>query len=151
MADSIDRVGGIQSSASLQGGGNHSAQSANQSPRKTSQTTKTADGGNGLPQAATGGAQKSGTPKAGNPQGSQNAHGKHPTTAAADALNAYLASTNHQLRFRLDKASGDVVVRVIDLKNNKVIRQFPPEQMLKLAAALRKMGRIDTTGLRSQA
>lgn len=125
MADTVERISGVHASTSMGGGNGTPAKAASQA----------AAGGKHLPQQST----RRGV-------GTQN-HAE----AAASALNAYLEGTNHELRFRMDRASGDIVVSVVDTKTNKVIRQFPPEELLKLAATLKRLGKLDTTGLRSRA
>jgi flagellar protein FlaG len=51
-------------------------------------------------------------------------------------LNDYVQNTQRDLEFSVDKDSGVTVVKVIDTKSEKVIRQMPTEEALKLARSL---------------
>jgi flagellar protein FlaG len=51
-------------------------------------------------------------------------------------LNDYVQNTQRDLEFSIDKDSGVTVVKVIDTKSEKVIRQMPTEEALKLARSL---------------
>lgn len=70
---------------------------------------------------------------------------------ATRQINAYLARVDRDLRFRVDDATGIVVVRVIDARTQELVRQIPAETVLRLAARLQRSGRLDTTGLDSRA
>ena len=51
-------------------------------------------------------------------------------------LNDYVQNTQRDLEFSVDKDSGVTVVKVIDTKSEKVIRQMPTEEALKFARSL---------------
>ncbi len=53
--------------------------------------------------------------------------------AAVAQMNEYIQSTQRDLHFSYDKASGDTVVKVLDRSTQEVIRQIPDETFLKLA------------------
>jgi flagellar protein FlaG len=55
---------------------------------------------------------------------------------AVDDLNDFIQNTHRDLQFSIDKDSGATVVKVIDSKTEKVIRQIPNEEILKLARSL---------------
>ena len=55
---------------------------------------------------------------------------------AVSQLNDYVQNVQRDLQFSLDKESGTMVVKVIDTKSEKVIRQIPNEETLKLARSL---------------
>jgi flagellar protein FlaG len=55
---------------------------------------------------------------------------------AVSTLNDYVQNMQRDLQFSIDKESGVMVVKVIDTKNEKVIRQIPTEETLKLARNL---------------
>jgi len=55
--------------------------------------------------------------------------------AAVKQMNEYIQSTQRDLHFSYDKASGETVVKVLDRKTQEVIRQIPDETFLKLAQA----------------
>jgi flagellar protein FlaG len=55
---------------------------------------------------------------------------------AVDDLNGYVQNMQRNLQFSIDKDSGTMVVKVIDSKSEKVIRQMPTEETLRLARTL---------------
>jgi len=57
---------------------------------------------------------------------------------AVKALNDHFAAQNTDLKFSVDKASGQTIVRVVDAKDGKVIRQIPTEDALRIAHTLTK-------------
>lgn len=52
---------------------------------------------------------------------------------AVSQLNDYVQTMQRDLQFSIDKESGVMVVKVIDTKSEKVIRQIPAEETLRLA------------------
>ena len=59
-----------------------------------------------------------------------------------EATNEVLAQLNIQLDFDIDKTLGKVIVKVINKETGKVIRQIPPEEMLKIAKRMEEMSGI---------
>lgn len=55
---------------------------------------------------------------------------------AVKGLNEFFQSVRRTLQFSLDQESGRMVVQIKDLDTNKVIRQIPGEDVLKLAKRL---------------
>lgn len=55
---------------------------------------------------------------------------------AVKALNDRFASQNTDLKFSVDKTSGQTVVRIVDSKDGKVLRQIPTEDALRIARTL---------------
>ena len=55
---------------------------------------------------------------------------------AVSKLNDYVQNMQRDLQFSLDQESGTMVVKVIDTKSEKVIRQIPNEETLRLARNL---------------
>lgn len=55
---------------------------------------------------------------------------------AVSQLNDYVQTMQRDLQFSIDKESGVMVVKVIDTKSEKVIRQIPAEETLRLARSL---------------
>jgi flagellar protein FlaG len=53
--------------------------------------------------------------------------------AVVAQMNEYIQSTQRDLHFSYDKASGETVVKVLDRTTQEVIRQIPDETFLKLA------------------
>ena len=58
------------------------------------------------------------------------------TERVVEALQKYLKSMNVNLKFKVHKATGAVVVSVVNVDTGAVIRQIPPEQMLDAIAKL---------------
>lgn len=56
-----------------------------------------------------------------------------------DATNKVLAEINIKLDFSYDKELNRMVVKVINKENGKVVRQIPPEEMLKIAKRMEEM------------
>jgi uncharacterized FlaG/YvyC family protein len=54
---------------------------------------------------------------------------------AANAVNqSGILGENREVTFSLDPASRQPVIRVMDIKTNEVITQWPPEYLLQMAA-----------------
>lgn len=58
---------------------------------------------------------------------------------AVDKVSKAVAAYSSELEFSIDEDSGRQVVKVIDRQNDQVIRQFPSEEMLKIAKSLDKL------------
>jgi flagellar protein FlaG len=56
--------------------------------------------------------------------------------AAVAQMNEYIQSTQRDLNFSYDPASGETVVKVLDRSTQEVIRQIPDETFLRLAQKL---------------
>jgi flagellar protein FlaG len=52
---------------------------------------------------------------------------------AVQRIQSYLKSVNRALEFRIDSDSGRTVVSVRDVETGDLIRQFPSEEVLRLA------------------
>ena len=48
---------------------------------------------------------------------------------------------NTRIAFRLDDKSREVVVEVMDRRTGRVLKQIPPEELLKIRSAFRDLGR----------
>jgi len=55
---------------------------------------------------------------------------------AVAQMNEYIQATQRDLRFSVDEASGETVVKVLDRQTEEVIRQIPDETFLELARNL---------------
>src|SRR6266852_5000624 len=55
-----------------------------------------------------------------------------------DEINKKLQANNHQVRFDIDKGTKQVVFRLIDSESGEVLRQVPPEDMLRMAEQMSK-------------
>lgn len=52
--------------------------------------------------------------------------------AIASEVQIYLKRLNTELRFEVDSASKEVVVKIVDPENEEVIRQIPSEELLAI-------------------
>ncbi|GIX22683.1 MAG: hypothetical protein KatS3mg121_1466 [Gammaproteobacteria bacterium] len=57
----------------------------------------------------------------------------------AEALDRFMVSRQRSVQFRLDETSGRTVITVVNTQTDEVVRQIPPEQLLKLAGMIEKM------------
>lgn len=58
--------------------------------------------------------------------------------AITETLNKFMAQWNANLQFALHKDTSLLMVKFVDLKNNKVLKEFPPEEYLDMIANIRK-------------
>ena len=58
---------------------------------------------------------------------------------AVAALSETLERTNVGLEYRVDDATGDMVISVIDRDSGEVLRQLPPEEILKMRQQLQEL------------
>jgi flagellar protein FlaG len=56
-----------------------------------------------------------------------------------DELNKELSILNTRLSFSVDEKTNKTVVRIIDTSNNDVIKQFPPEYLLKVSQKITEL------------
>lgn len=59
---------------------------------------------------------------------------------AIESIRDFLADSRRQLQFQVDEGSGRTIVRVVDPGSGEVIRQFPSEELLQVAATLERSG-----------
>lgn len=59
--------------------------------------------------------------------------------AIAAALNQHAQETQTDLRFQVDKTTGQEVISVIDAQNNQVLLQIPGAQALATAQSLQRL------------
>ena len=64
------------------------------------------------------------------------AKGSGDLTQAVSQLNDHVQNIQRDLQFSINIESGNIVVKVIDAKNEQVIRQMPTEEALRLAKDL---------------
>lgn len=58
---------------------------------------------------------------------------------AVDTANKTLEAYSTELRFVIHRESGEIMVKVIDTRDNKVIREIPPETVLNFVAYVKKL------------
>ena len=55
-----------------------------------------------------------------------------------ETLNKFMAQWNAHLKFAVHKETEMLTVKFVDMKNNKVLKEFPPEEYLDMIAKIRK-------------
>lgn len=55
---------------------------------------------------------------------------------AVSQVNEFVQSLSRDLQFTVDEDSGRTVIKVLDTETKTVIRQIPPEEMLRIATYL---------------
>jgi len=60
-------------------------------------------------------------------------------SAVVEDMNAQLSSRDLSIRFRIDQDSKEVVVSVVDQDTNEVVREIPPEEIVRMRANFKKM------------
>lgn len=58
---------------------------------------------------------------------------------AAEKLNKAVDAFDVQVRFEVHEETGRTVVKVVDRSTGELIRQIPPEQILKISAEIQKL------------
>lgn len=58
---------------------------------------------------------------------------------ATDTANSYLQAVNRNLEFKVDDSTKEVVVKVVDSANGKVVRQIPSEEILTFIKRLKEL------------
>jgi flagellar protein FlaG len=56
-----------------------------------------------------------------------------------DAINVQLSILNRSIQFSIDDSTDDIVVSVVDKESGKVIRQLPPESILRLREHMKEI------------
>ncbi|HOO46924.1 MAG TPA: flagellar protein FlaG [Deltaproteobacteria bacterium] len=57
---------------------------------------------------------------------------------AVETINTQLEIMNRSIQFSIDERSHDIVVKVVDKESGEVIRQVPPENVLRLREHMEK-------------
>lgn len=63
-------------------------------------------------------------------------------------VNHYLQAENRGLEFSVDKSTGRTVIKVVDRSSGEVLRQIPPEYVIKLAQTLLESSGAPSTGVK---
>ncbi|AEF94652.1 flagellar protein FlaG protein [Desulfotomaculum nigrificans CO-1-SRB] len=58
---------------------------------------------------------------------------------AVDKMNKTVETYNTELRFQLHEKSGEYMVKIINTKDNSVIREIPPEKILDMVAYFKEL------------
>jgi flagellar protein FlaG len=64
---------------------------------------------------------------------------KHEVKRAVEKISEFVSSTQSELNFSIDDASGSQIVKIMDTQTKQVIRQFPSEEAVAIARALDKL------------
>jgi flagellar protein FlaG len=56
-----------------------------------------------------------------------------------DAINDQLKTANSSLQFTVDDKSKELVVRIVDRDSGRVIRQIPPESIVRLRESMKEL------------
>ena len=67
------------------------------------------------------------------------------------SMNDYMQSVQRELRFTVDEGTGRTIIKVLDRENDQVIRQIPPEDVLKMAGQLLTLGELGSVGVTERA
>jgi flagellar protein FlaG len=59
--------------------------------------------------------------------------------AALESINRHLRESSQNLRFTMDKETGEVIVRVVDTETDQVILQIPSEEALAISRSIEKL------------
>jgi flagellar protein FlaG len=62
-------------------------------------------------------------------------------------VNDYLQMQKRTLAFSVDKTTGQTIIKVIDQADGKVLRQIPPEYVVRLAQTLLEHNGVRSTGI----
>ncbi len=62
----------------------------------------------------------------------------HKMQSITDTLNKFMAQWSADLQFSFHKETGSLMVKFVDIKHNKVLKEFPPEEYLDMVANIRK-------------
>lgn len=66
-------------------------------------------------------------------------HSAREAESAITKINQTTEAFNIGLRFKLHEASDRVMVQIIDVEENEIIKEIPPEKLLNLAAQIQDM------------
>jgi len=58
---------------------------------------------------------------------------------AVEEIQRNISSSNTDLQFSVDSATGRTIVSVVDAETKEIVRQIPTEEVMKLARALDRM------------
>lgn len=65
--------------------------------------------------------------------------GKEQIQQAVDKMNKTMETYNTELRFKFHEKSGEYIVKIIDPRDNSVIKEIPPEKILDMVAYFKKL------------
>ncbi len=63
---------------------------------------------------------------------------RHQIVDALEKMSKTIELFNKRLKFTIDEESKRIVVKVIDTETNKIVREIPPEEVLRFVAKLHK-------------
>ncbi|SHK30394.1 flagellar protein FlaG [Desulforamulus aeronauticus] len=65
--------------------------------------------------------------------------GKEQIQQAVGKMNKTMETYNTELRFKFHEESGEYIVKIINPKDNSVVKEIPPERVLNMVAYFKKM------------
>ena len=65
--------------------------------------------------------------------------GKEQIQQAVGKMNKTMETYNTELRFKFHEKSGEYIVKIIDPRDNSVIKEIPPEKILDMVAYFKKL------------
>lgn len=68
-----------------------------------------------------------------NQSGQPNREDQQAVKNAVDKINGMMQSSNQDVKFSIDKSTGRIVIKVMDMQNNQVIKQIPSKEVLAIA------------------
>ncbi|MBP1763069.1 MAG: hypothetical protein H6Q65_127 [Firmicutes bacterium] len=81
---------------------------------------------------------KNGTDAVQGKQDDKNALSREDMENMTDEMTKFMESLNTDIQFSLHEGTGRLVVQVVDKENDKVLKEFPPHQLLDTMAAISK-------------
>lgn len=70
------------------------------------------------------------------PEADQLSRSKAELDTAVSKISDFVQNYHRDLQFSVDEHSGRTIIKVVDSETDKVIREIPPEHVLKLAQTL---------------
>lgn len=59
-----------------------------------------------------------------------------------EAMDNYVKSIQRDLEIQVNQDTGDIVIKVLSRESGKIIREIPPENLLKLASKMEEMAGV---------
>ncbi len=75
----------------------------------------------------------------GDAKSSDKAPDRNQVNRVVESLNELADSLKRRIEFSIDDKTGQTVITIVDQDSDRVIRQIPPEELMRLAAHLREV------------
>lgn len=73
------------------------------------------------------------------PRGEEEKAEQENPTLLTERINKLLAQANSRLSIKVDKETAKVIYQILDSETGEILRQVPPEELLRLAAHMAKL------------